>query len=153
MVAGRVHRVVGSMNARTSKPLRIATWIVSLLLAAMFLMSGITKVLGAGTTRADFERWGYPDWFRPVVGSGEILAALLLVLPMYRVFGAPLRFWGAAGLVGLMTGALFTHARIGEYQMMPVPLALLALAAFVAWTMRPAYLRTGRATPARTLPP
>jgi hypothetical protein len=39
----------------------------------------------------------------------------------------------ALGLVLLMAGAVLTHVRRKEYQMVPVNLLLLALAAVVAW--------------------
>jgi uncharacterized membrane protein YphA (DoxX/SURF4 family) len=31
-----------------------------------------------------FVDWGYPSWFRFVVGAGELLAAALLVIPLTR---------------------------------------------------------------------
>lgn len=134
-------RHTSGMDAPTSIRGRIGLWALSLLLAFVFLSVGASKVLGTERSKEDFARWGYPDWFRPVVGSGEILASLLLLVPNVRVFGGSLRFWGALGLTGNMTGAVFTHLRVEEFAVVPLPLVLLALAATVAWFTRPAYLR------------
>ena len=49
-----------------------------------------------------FVGWGYPEWFRFVVGSGELFAAALLISPRFR-------FLGAAILVVITAGAVITH--------------------------------------------
>jgi uncharacterized membrane protein YphA (DoxX/SURF4 family) len=54
-----------------------------------------------------FVDWGRPFWLRFVVGAGELVAAVLLVIPQRRF-----RFMGAATLVVILTGAVITHIAI-----------------------------------------
>jgi uncharacterized membrane protein YphA (DoxX/SURF4 family) len=88
--------------------------------------------------------WGYPFWFRFVVGAGELLAAALLVIPHRRF-----RFVGAATLVVILVGAVITHVAnqdpLAESTSAPVH---LAIAGAVAWASRPAVWR-GLLTPGR----
>jgi hypothetical protein len=114
----------------------IALWIIAGLLAALFLASGVVKLIrsddqlaaaGLGFV-ADF-----PAGTAKVIGGLEVLAAVGLVLP--AVLGVvpivvPL---AAAGLVLLMAGAVVVHLRRHESRAIPVNVALLALAAVVAW--------------------
>nr|WP_279507863.1 DoxX family protein [Actinomadura sp. KC06] len=51
-----------------------------------------------------FVDWGYLSWFRLVVGTLELVCAVLLVIPR-----KPARFLGAAGLVLVLDGAVTTH--------------------------------------------
>lgn len=83
-----------------------------------------------------FVDWGYPAWFRFVVGAGEIVGAALLVTPRRR-------FLGASVLVVILVGAVLTHIvnqdPLSESVSAPVH---LALAGVVAWASRPATLRS-----------
>ena len=111
---------------------RVAVWVVSLLLALVFLMAGVPKLTGAEGHVRHFEVWRYPDWFRLVVGAIETTSALLLLVPR-------LAFVGALGIVAIMAGATYTHAvRVPEeIGRAPFTLILLTLAAIVAIARRP----------------
>lgn len=102
------------------------------LLAFVFVMAGLPKLMGVpGHVRA-FARWGYPDWFRLVVGAVEVSSAVLLLIPR-------LAFLGAAGIAAIMAGATYTHVvRVPEEaSRAPFTLTLLALAALVGYARRP----------------
>jgi putative oxidoreductase len=108
---------------------------LSVLLALAFLGSGGSKLVNAKAAEGrpydqQFVAWGYPAWARLVVGAAEVMGALGLLLPRTR-------FLAAAGLTVLMLGAIATHLRAGEVAYAPIPLALGALTAGVAWTSRP----------------
>jgi uncharacterized membrane protein YphA (DoxX/SURF4 family) len=101
------------------------------LLAVSFAVGGITKILPGesffGPPYSEkFVDWGYPAWFRFVVGSGEFLGAVLLVLPRRR-------FIGAALLVVILIGAVVTHIAnqdpLTESAAAPVVLALTGIVA------------------------
>ena len=111
---------------------RIGVWVLSALLAFVFLMAGVPKLAGAEGHIRHFVVWGYPDWFRIVVGSVETVSAALLLIPR-------LAFWGALGIVVIMAGATYTHlVRVPEEAgRAPFTLGLLSLAAVVAWARRP----------------
>ena len=68
-----------------------------------------------------------------VIGILEILAWVGLILPAALDIAPVLVPLAAVGLVALMIGAIITHLRRHEALAIVVNLALLALAALVAW--------------------
>src|SRR5262245_35788679 len=106
------------------------------LLALSFIVGGVSKFANAtfaGEPYAQqFVDWGYPSWFRFVVGAGEIVGAVLLFVPRRR-------FLGAALLGVILVGAVLTHILnqdpLSHAAMAPTCLALVSI---VAWTTRPA---------------
>jgi putative oxidoreductase len=107
-------------------------WIPSILLAFIFLMAGVPKLAGAEGHIRHFVTWGYPDWFRLVVGAIETTSAVLLLVPR-------LAFFGAMAIGVIMCGATYTHLiRVPEEAgRAPFTLALLVLALLVAYFRRP----------------
>lgn len=114
--------------AEASRPLAaldVAFWVLQLLLAAVFLIAGTTKLAGARMPVETFEKVGVGQWFRYFTGSVEVIAAILIIVPRTVVVGA--------ALIGTtMIAAIDTHAFVIGGS--PVPaLVLLALAVLVAW--------------------
>lgn len=106
-------------------------------LALEFIVGCITKFWPGPTFfgpaySEKFADWGYPPWFRFVVGGIELVCAVLLLIPRKRF-----RFIGATGLVFLLTGAITTHliddAPLYEEVSAPVHFAILALVALANW--------------------
>lgn len=114
-----------------SKGKTIALWVLSGLLAALFLMAGGSKLAGVEPHMSNFVRWGHPDWLRLVVGVVEVASAVLLLVPRLAVFGA-------GGLMMVMAGATYTHLfrATGEVGMAAATLLLLALSGLVAYARR-----------------
>lgn len=112
---------------------------VSVLLALAFAASGITKLIGMQAHVDHFAKWGYPDWFRIFVGAAEVVGAIAIVVPRASLVAA-------AGLGILMLGAAYTHLANGEGSQAPVPLILLALLGYVAWSRRSAPVQLVRTT-------
>ncbi len=111
-------------------------------MAIEFVVGGAAKFFPGdtmfGPSYTDkFVDWGYPSWFRFVVGAGEVFAAALLLSPRRR-------FLGAAILVVILTGAVVTHIAnldpLSESVSAPIH---LVLAAVVAWASRPADWKGG----------
>jgi uncharacterized membrane protein YphA (DoxX/SURF4 family) len=110
-------------------------WALGLILALIFLYQGAIKVVGTRAAIDEFERWMFPQWFRLFIGASELLLTVLLMIPRVR-------FFGALGAVALMLGAIPVNVRAEEYGFLPVPLFVLASAAYLAWTLRPQPLRS-----------
>jgi hypothetical protein len=116
--------------------MNIFLWIIAGLLAAAFLASGLVKVVQP-KEKLTAAGMGWAEDFGPgtikLIGVLEILAAIGLVVP--AVFGiAPVLVpLSALGLALLMLGAAVVHARRSEYPMVATNIALLVLAAVVAW--------------------
>ena len=110
-------------------------WIAQILLAGLFLITGLTKLtqprlkMAAGPMRWAADATN--GQFR-AVGLLEVLGALGLVLPGALGVAPLLTPLAAIGLALTMIGAIVTHVRMGETDRLAVPIVLLALTLFVA---------------------
>lgn len=98
---------------------RVTSWTLQILLALLFAVQGLVKLMGSSNWIARFNRWGYPHHFYPGVGAAELAGAVLLLTPKSAKFGALL-------LSVVMIGAAGTHLLHHEPQVMTT-LVLLAL--------------------------
>ena len=115
--------------------MNIALWIAQGLLAVMYLMAGTTKAFQIARAKEQFP-WAKnrSDGFVRFIGISELLGALGLILPMVTGILAWLTPVAAVGLVVIQLLAIFTeHLPKREYNVIPVNLVLLGLAAFVAF--------------------
>jgi uncharacterized membrane protein YphA (DoxX/SURF4 family) len=112
-----------------------ALWVVQVFLAIAFGMAGFMKATQPKTRLA--ENMGWVNDFSAnnvkVIGVLEVLAAAGLILPMLTNILPVLTPLAAIGLILTMIGAIIVHVRRGENSLLLVNLALLALAAFVAY--------------------
>src|SRR5687768_13887453 len=86
-----------------------ATWILTLMLCAMFLNAGIRKFFEDGGWSCAFRNWGLPVWFRIVIGVVVTGAAVLLLTPRTVPYGA-------ATIITVMIGAIGMFAMHGRMQ-------------------------------------
>ena len=114
---------------------KVLLWIVSIFAGLLMLFAGQSKFTIPEMWATWFESWGYPGWFMMFVGAAEMLGGLSLIIPKT----AP---YGAAGLIVLMLGALFTVVtkESGPFDSQAV-LINLTLFTIVLWFRRPAWLR------------
>ena len=116
--------------------MNVVLWIGAGVLAAVFLVSGGMKLSQPkGKLAASSLRWtdDYSAGTVKLIGALEVLAAVGLVLPALVGIAVVLVPLAAVGLVLLMIGAVITHGRRKESQMILVNLVLLVLAAAVVW--------------------
>jgi uncharacterized membrane protein YphA (DoxX/SURF4 family) len=113
----------------------IALWVVQVLLAAAFLVSGATKL--SQPKEKLVEKWAWvEDFSQPtvrIIGAPEVLGAIGIVLPALTGILPSLTPLAALGLVLTMIGAALTHLRRTEHGYIAVYAILLILAAFVAY--------------------
>jgi hypothetical protein len=112
--------------------MRIAVWIVSVLLALAFLFIGGVKVM---MSVADMEAGsqGVPVVLLKIAGFAEVLGAFGLVLPAATRILPVLTPVAATGLVITMIGATSINIAIAFYPIAVQTAVLGVLAAFVAW--------------------
>ncbi len=115
--------------------MHIALWIVQVLLAAAFGMAGFMKATTPNAELAAMMPWvsDAPVFVPLLAGVSEIAGAVGLILPAALRFKPGLTPLAAIGLLAVMVLATLMHASRGEFESLPVPLSLAALAAFVAW--------------------
>jgi len=115
--------------------MNIALWIVQALLALAFGMAGVMKLTQPRQKLAAQMAW--VEDFRAnvvkLIGALELLGAIGLILPLLTGILPWLTPVAAMGLVLTMLGAMATHRRHHENQMLVVNAVLLLLAAFVAY--------------------
>jgi uncharacterized membrane protein YphA (DoxX/SURF4 family) len=112
-----------------------ALWIVQVLAAIAFGVSGFTKIVQPKEKLLTNMKW--VEDFSPNVIKGigllEVLGAIGLILPALTGVLPLLTPIAGVGLVLVMLGAAYTHLRRGEMSMIPINLVLLLLAAFVVY--------------------
>jgi len=119
-------------TARTTNGVLI--WVVSAVLACVFLVAGIPKITGGDPLwlQAAAMR-GFPAWIRTVVGVVEVVGAVALLIPGVAIYAA-------LGLAFLMVPAAITQQMSGEPGVL-IPLFLLVLLLLVAWRRDPSATR------------
>lgn len=86
-----------------SKAKRIALWVVTVLLAAVFLFAGGFKLLHPDQIRAAFVQFGLPGWLAIFIGVCEVCGAIGLFIPRLACLAA-------SGLSIIMIGATVISA-------------------------------------------
>lgn len=107
-----------------SRGRHIAGWVLTVLLTALFVVSAGFKFSGAATAVEGFEKWGLGDQ-RILIGVGEIVSALLFLIPRTHSLGVLL-------LSAYMGWAIVTHMQHGEsYVAQSVILVLIWVTGFL----------------------
>lgn len=96
---------------------KVLTWVLALL----FVAAGVPKVLGVESVATEFAHMGYSNAFRLLIGVLEIAGGVALLIPAAAVFGA-------AMLLVIMAGAVWTLVSLGQPPIPPLVVgALLAV--------------------------
>lgn len=119
----------------------VVGWCLSMPLSLVFLAAGATK-FGSPQWQMRFSAWGYPDWFRVLVGILEVACSILLLVPRTRR-------WAALVLTTLMLGAATTHLLHGEAPRIVVNIVLAALLTAALALTRRSDARAGAESEAR----
>jgi uncharacterized membrane protein YphA (DoxX/SURF4 family) len=117
--------------------MKVVLWVVSALLAVVFVLIGGLKLV---TPTADLaaSSQGVPVALMRVAGATEVLGALGLILPAATRIVPILTPVAATGLALQMIGAVITNIAVGAYTAIPMAVVLMLVAAWIAW------LRFGR---------
>lgn len=105
---------------------------VQVLLGIAMVGAGAAKLAGQDSQVEDFERFGYPQWFRVVTGVLELFAGLGLFAAI--LLTNPFAVAGAALAAVVLSGAIATHIRAGDPLPNIVPAVVLwSLAIVTIW--------------------
>ena len=117
-----------------SRSRTIVYWVATSLVAAEFALGGVWDLLRIPYVSTIMAHLGYPSYFAIFMGIWKVPGSVVVVMP-----GLPrLKEWVYAGMVYEMTGAVFSHAAVGDGAVeVSVPLVLLGLIG-VSWALRPA---------------
>lgn len=98
--------------------------VIQALLAAVFFLSGGLKLIGVRMQIDNFNRYGYPQWFRVVTGVVELAGAAGMVAGL---FADEVAIAAAVLLAVTMLGAAYTDLRKSAPVMVAPPIVLLGL--------------------------
>lgn len=108
-------------------------WTLSIILAGVFLLAGVPKLLGMETVALQAASMrGFPQVMRMIVGIVEVVGAIGLLVPAISAFSALV-------LAVLMIPAALTQYASGESGV-HIPIILLVLLLVVAWRRNPKYV-------------
>ncbi len=115
--------------------MNLVLWIVAGLLALAFVAAGVMHLTQPKAKLATSMPWteDFGQGTVKFIGLLELLAAVGLILPALLNVAPGVVPVAALGLAAIMFGAAITHLRRKEYANLIGNLALLGLAAFVAW--------------------
>lgn len=85
-----------------SAGMTLLVWAISILGGAIMITVGWGKLQGGPPWPEAFEGWGYPVWFRILIGLAQLAGGVAVFIPRIASYGAGL-------LVVVMTGALVTE--------------------------------------------
>ena len=93
----------------------VVAWIVGLLAAAGFVMSGMAKISGQAMMEASRTKFGFAEQQWKGLGGLEVLGAVGVVLGLLTDGNLEiLGYLAAMGLIITMIGALVHHQRAGD---------------------------------------
>jgi len=123
------------LPVKTNKGANITAWILQILLAGMFIMTGAMKTLTPIEQLAASLPWAadVPAALVRFIGLAELLGGLGLVLPSLLKIKTKLTPIAAIGIVLIMVFASIFHISRGETGVIGMNLILAALAGVVAW--------------------
>ncbi len=107
----------------------LAAAIIQVLLALVFTGSGVANLAGVRMQVENFQRYGYPQWFRVVTGAVALIGAAGMVAGL---FAEGIAVAAAVWLSAMMVGATYTEVRSSPLAMAVAPVVLLALNVAVA---------------------
>src|SRR3954467_4786316 len=102
----------------------VALWVICLFLVYVFVKAGADKFSDSSGWAKAFRFWGYPVWFRILIGVTEIAAALSLLYKRTAGLGAVL-------IVMVMLGGMATHIVTNRPKQVTSEIFPLTLAAIV----------------------
>jgi uncharacterized membrane protein YphA (DoxX/SURF4 family) len=111
---------------------RIAAFVLALYLSQLFLRMGWGKFGGDRFWTTAFAGWGYPAWFRVLVGAVEVTGGVAILVPRVASYGA-------LALAVVMMGAWSTLAHDLRWRDMTIVAAYGAGLGWIAstwWSIR-----------------
>jgi len=109
-------------------------WISTALLAFGMLGSGLQQLFHTKEMVALINPLGYPLYFLYIIGTWKILGVISILIPRFKL----IKEWAYAGFFFTMTGALFSHLAIGDYEIKAIIGPIMQITFIIlSWHFRP----------------
>ena len=123
----------------------VVVWLMTAMLVLVFMRAGLAKFDDTSGWARAFETWGFPVWFRILIGVVEVAAAALLILPRTAPYGALL-------IVATMLGGMGTHLAVGQARHMRSEVVPMTFATIIFFARRPRWARRTKETTVERAP-
>jgi uncharacterized membrane protein YphA (DoxX/SURF4 family) len=112
----------------------IVLWVLQVIVGLMFLAAGGMKVSRPKGVLQEQQPWveDFSQGTVRTIGWLEILGAIGLIIPALTGFGVLVPL-AAIGLGLTQIGAIFVHARRGEYKSIVVNVVIIVMVAVIIW--------------------
>ena len=110
----------------------VGYWTCTLIVAFIFISSGICYVVGLSPVVAGVVQLGYPGYFVTLLGIWKVLGGIAILTPRF----ARLKEWAYAGMFFDLTGAAYSSTAVGNawwHIVAPLSVAVLVIA---SWALR-----------------
>lgn len=121
-----------------TKTNKIIYWIATVWLALGMFSTGIVQLIKQQESVEAVTRLGYPIYFLTIIGVWKILGVIAILIPKFPL----LKEWAYAGFFFVMSGAIFSHAAMGDSVSEIFPSVLLLILTFVSRFLRPENRKT-----------
>lgn len=116
-----------------SKRNKIIYWVATLWLSLGMISTGIVQIMHIDEEVAMMHRLGYPVYFLTMLGIWKLLGVITILMPKLPV----LKEWAYAGFFFAMSGAIISHAAVGDQASEFFGPGLLVALTAVSWAFRP----------------
>ena len=122
----------------TTKRNKIIYWIATLWLALGMASTGGVQLFKMKEEVEMMNQLGYPIYFLTILGTWKILGVLAILIPKFPLN----KEWAYAGFFFAMSGAIFSHAAVGDEAIAYFGPSLLLVLTVTSWYFRPDDRRT-----------
>lgn len=116
---------------------KIIYWIATVWLSLGMSVTGVVQLMKLEEDTKMMERLGYPLYFLTLLGIWKILGVIAILAPRFPL----VKEWAYAGFFFAMSGAIFSHAAVGDAAMDFFGPSLLLVLTITSWYFRPAERR------------
>jgi hypothetical protein len=113
---------------------KIIYWVATIWLCLGMISTGIIQLIPLEEEVEKMSALGYPLYFLTLIGIWKLLGVVAVLLPGYPL----LKEWAYSGFFFLMSGAVFSHAAVGDQASEYFGPTLLLVLTVISWYMRPA---------------
>jgi uncharacterized membrane protein YphA (DoxX/SURF4 family) len=117
-----------------TKTKAILYWTTIVILEFVLLSGGIADIIQVKAAIDGMNHLGYPPYFAVILGVWKILGGIAILVPGF----ARVKEWAYAGIFFDFSGALISHAVLGDNVMHIITTLLFASIAVASWALRPA---------------
>lgn len=116
-----------------SKRNKIIYWIATVWLSLGMTSTGIVQIIHQQEEAEMFRRLGYPDYLATLLGVWKLLGVVAVLVPRFPL----VKEWAYAGFFFAMSGAIVSHAAVGDSAKEFFGPTLLIVLTIVSWYFRP----------------